>query len=194
MRWGFLPSWMKKEKGRPLINARSETVLEKRTFSAAYKRRRCLVPADGFYEWRRAVVDGKERRQPHFFEPAGQLHDDKTVFAFAGIWETYLGDNGSEADTVAILTTAAGPSVRSLHHREPVVVDPSQYERWLFTDETISESLDDLVQSSGAGFWRTYPVSTKVNAARREGADLLQPIDDPGDAPTEKPGQQDLFD
>ena len=112
--------------GKPLINARGETVQEKPTFRSAFHRRRCLIPADGFYEWR-ASADGK---QPYSIQRA-----DNDLFAFAGIWETAFDPDGGEVDTAAILTVAAGPDLRSLHAREPVVIAPENFSLWLEADD-----------------------------------------------------------
>lgn len=119
VRWGFIPGWARKVEGKPLINARGETAAEKPTFRSAYKRRRCLVPADGFYEW--AKVGGG--KQPYCIRrgAAGEL------FAFAGVWETATDPDGGEIDTVAILTTAAGPDLKAFYHREPVAIAPEHF-------------------------------------------------------------------
>lgn len=149
-RWGFIPSWAKKDhqqrmKGRPLINARGETVADKPTFRAAFRRRRCLVPADGFYEWR--TEDGA--RQPYLIEPA-----EGGVFALAGIWETAVDSDGGEIDTAAILTIAAGEELLALHDREPVVITRSNYDRWIDPDEKSAGDALALVAAQGPGFWR----------------------------------------
>ncbi|MEL7490648.1 MAG: SOS response-associated peptidase [Pseudomonadota bacterium] len=168
MRWGFIPSWMDAEKGHPMNNARAETVAEKPSFRSAYKRRRCLVPADGFYEW----TGEAGARQPYLAAPAAG-----GLFGFAGIWETCLAANGSEADTVAILTIAAGPDMAALHHREPVVIDPDHYDLWLQTDERDMDQLTPLLHARAEGYWRLTPVSTDVNNARNDGPDLIRPVE-----------------
>ncbi|MEM9706907.1 MAG: SOS response-associated peptidase [Pseudomonadota bacterium] len=166
LRWGFIPSWRKKEEGRPLINARAETVSEKPTFRAAFKRRRCLIPADGFYEW----TGEKAARMPHYIRP-----ERAGVFAFAGIWETAMSADGAEVDTVALLTTAAGPDIKALHHREPVVIAASKFAAWLETDERDIGEVSGLLTHQHKGFWRTTPVSKRVNSVRNEGPDLILP-------------------
>ncbi|MEM9169076.1 MAG: SOS response-associated peptidase [Pseudomonadota bacterium] len=170
LRWGFIPGWRGTEAGRPLINARAETVAEKRSFSGAFKRRRCLVPASGFYEWRR----GEGAPQPFLFEPAAG-----GLFAFAGIWETSLADNGSEAETVAMLTIEAGPDMAAIHHREPVVVAPDAFDRWLTTDETETAALAPLLRAQAAGFWRSRAVSKAVNKVANDGPALIEPAAPP---------------
>jgi putative SOS response-associated peptidase YedK len=177
-RWGFIPSWAKKDYlektgGKPLINARSETAAEKPTFRAAFKRRRCLVPADGFYEWRTE----KGARQPYLIRPAAG-----GLFAFAGLWETAHDPDGGEIDTAAILTCEAGPDVAALHNREPVVIQPANYRAWLETDETDAGAVQGMIAPAPKGFWTHYPVSKAVNNARNEGEILAREI-----------GQREMF-
>lgn len=124
VRWGFVPSWVKEIKpGKPLINARGETVMEKPSFRNAMKRRRCLVPADGFYEWK-GDVPGK--KQPYFIH-----RPDSGLFAFAGLWEHWMGADGSELETGLIITTEPNRRLAEIHTRMPVVIAPQDYETWL---------------------------------------------------------------
>jgi putative SOS response-associated peptidase YedK len=135
MRWGLLPSWVKDPRTFTLlINARAETVGEKPAFRNAMKRRRCLIPVDGFYEWRR---DGA-RKQPFFIR-----RKDQAPFAFAGLWETWTGPGGEEMDTAAIVTTQANETLQALHHRMPVIVPPEAFDLWLDgdTDAGLAASL-----------------------------------------------------
>jgi len=123
VRWGFVPSWAKEvAPGKPLTNARSETILEKSSFKNAIRRRRCLIPADGFYEW--SGVEG--RKQAYRIE-----RPDGRPFAFAGIWEHWLGPDGSEIETAAIVTTEASGDLARIHHRMPVIVAEHLYADWL---------------------------------------------------------------
>jgi putative SOS response-associated peptidase YedK len=127
VRWGFIPSWTKEIKpGKPLINARGETVAEKPSFRNAFKRRRCLIPADGFYEWQ-GDIPGK--KQAWFIE-----RRDKGLMAFAGLWEHWMGSDGSELETGVIITTDANPQVGTFHPRSPVVIEPEDFETWLAGD------------------------------------------------------------
>lgn len=167
MRWGFIPSWQKKPQTRPLINARAETVQEKPSFRSAYKRRRCLIPADGFYEWKTAP-DGK---QPYCIQRA-----DQSLFAFGGIWETATDPDGGEIDTTAILTIASGEDLRDLHHREPVVIASEHFSLWLEADERDLAMLDDLLAPAPAGSWTYHAVSRAVNSPRNDGPELIEPI------------------
>lgn len=172
LRWGFIPSWAKqswheKMGSKPLINARAETVAEKPTFRSAFKRRRCLVPANGFYEWRK--TDGG--KQPYEIAPA-----DGSLFALGGVWETAHDPDGGEIDTAAILTLASGPDVKPLHHREPLVIQPADYQRWLAADERDLGEIEALLAAPPKGFWRAHPVSKAVNSPRNDGPDLIAPV------------------
>jgi putative SOS response-associated peptidase YedK len=167
-RWGFIPSWAKKDwhermGGKPLINARSETVAEKPTFRHAWKRRRCLIPADGFYEWR-SEAGG---RQPYRLMPTGE-----GPIGFAGLWETAIDPDGGEIDTAAILTTMAGPDVAALHDREPIVIPPADYASWLDADERDVDGLVRLLGPARRGFWRIEKASKAINNPRSEGESL----------------------
>jgi putative SOS response-associated peptidase YedK len=122
MRWGFIPGWVKDAKDFPLvINIRSESAREKPSFRAAFTRRRCLMPVDGFYEWHRL---GKENRPYLFRRP------DRGLFAFAALWETWHSQDGSEIDTVAMVTGPANGLMSAIHHRCPVIVEPRDHDAW----------------------------------------------------------------
>ncbi|WP_421693480.1 SOS response-associated peptidase [Aestuariivirga sp.] len=123
VRWGFIPSWVKEVKpGKPLINARGETVMEKPSFRNAMRRRRCLVPADGYYEW-----SGAEGRKTCFFVQ----RQDKCLFGFAGLWEHWMGADGSEIETATLMTIAPNRELATIHDRMPVIIAPEDYETWL---------------------------------------------------------------
>ena len=124
VRWGFIPSWVKEIKpGKPRINARSETLLEKPSFRNAIRRRRCLMPADGYYEW---LGDVPGKKIPHFIH-----RRDHGLFAFAGLWEHWLGADGSELETAAIITTEPNAVIAQIYTRMPAVIHPENYARWL---------------------------------------------------------------
>lgn len=153
-RWGLVPAWARDPAlGARMINARCETVAEKPAFRAALKQRRCLVPADGFYEWRR---DGP-RKQPLYFSLV-----DGSPFAFAGLWERWQG-TGGPLETCTILTTAAGEAVSSVHDRQPVIVAPADYGPWLDPATSGSAALRMALQAELAPLLRSYPVSSLVN-------------------------------
>jgi putative SOS response-associated peptidase YedK len=126
LRWGFIPSWVKEVKpGKPLINARGETVLEKPSFRNAMRRRRCLVPADGYYEW-----SGPEgRKTPYFVQ-----RKDKGLFALAGLWEHWMGADGSEIETAVLMTIAPNAELSAIHDRMPVIIAAEDHEAWLNAD------------------------------------------------------------
>jgi putative SOS response-associated peptidase YedK len=141
VRWGFVPSWAKEILPKPLINARSETVYEKASFKNAIRRRRCLIPADGFYEWQGDVPGKKQAWFIH--QPENKL------FAFGGIWEHWMGPDGSELETAAMLTAEPNVLIANIHDRSPIVVMPENFERWLSHDEKVQ----DLLVAPPDDFW-----------------------------------------
>ena len=166
VRWGLVPSWAKDASmGARLINARSETVAEKPAFREAFKRRRCVIPADGFYEWRRA--DGK--RQPFFFQLKGG-----GVFGFAGLWERWEGGGGEVVNSCAILTTEANDVLRPVHDRMPVILHPEEYELWLGADARERSLLQELLRPYPSAEMTAHPVSTLVNSPRSQGRELVE--------------------
>ncbi len=167
-RWGLIPSWAKDASmGAKLINARAETVAEKPSFRAAFKRRRCLVVADGFYEWQRQ--EGK--KQPFYF----QLQD-KQPFAFAGLWEHWQPPEGEEITSCTILTTNANELMQPIHDRIPVILQPEDYDLWLDVQLQDPEMLKPLLQSFPAEAMTAYPVSTVVNNARNNTPECIVPL------------------
>jgi putative SOS response-associated peptidase YedK len=168
MRWGLLPSWVKDpRKFTLLINARAETVLEKPAFRAAVKRRRCLVPADGYYEWQ-AVG---RRKQPYF------IHSRKGgPIGFAALAETWVGPNGEELDTVAIVTTAASAEMATLHHRVPVTIAQDDFARWLDCAGVDAAEAATLLRPPREGEFVWHPVTTAVNRVANDDAQLILPI------------------
>ncbi len=168
MRWGLLPAWVKDPRNFTLlINARSETVLTKPAFKNAIRRRRCLVPADGYYEWE--AVD--ERKQPYFIHRA-----DGQPIGFAAVAETWVGPNGEELDTVAIVTAAASSDLAVLHDRVPVTIAPSDFERWLDCRNDDVEAAIALMVPPKVGEFAWHAVSTRVNRVANDDAQLLLPI------------------
>jgi putative SOS response-associated peptidase YedK len=165
VRWGFVPRWARDPAiGAHMINARAETVSSRYAFRHAYARHRCLVPANGFYEWC-AMPYGKQPM--HIGMP------DARPFGLAGVYERWLSPDGEVIDSCAIVTTAAAPSVQHVHDRMPVIVDPAAYDRWL--DASNADVGDLLAPFQGA--LRIYPVSTRVNAVRNDDADLCRPVE-----------------
>jgi putative SOS response-associated peptidase YedK len=165
LKWGLVPSWAKDPSlGARLINARAETVEEKPSFREAFKLRRCLVPADGFYEWAR--TGGK--KQPYFF----RLKDERP-FAFAGLWERWRGQDGSTIDSCTILTTEANETVGPVHDRMPVILGPEDYDLWLDGDPRQQGLRRELLRPYPASEMLSHPVSTLINSPRAQGAELV---------------------
>ena len=162
-RWGLVPSWAKDPSiGNRMINARAETVAEKPSFRSAYKKRRCLILADGFYEWRKQG----DAKTPYFISLA-----DESPFAFASLWEHWHSKESDESlQSTAIITTAANEFMAQLHQRMPVVMRPEQAERWLGGD---MELLSEVIDNPPA--FRAWPVDRKVNNARNEDSALIDP-------------------
>lgn len=183
MRWGLLPSWVKDPKAFSLIvNARGENVMDKPAFRAAMKRRRCLIPADGFYEWKA----GGSRKQPYYIRArSGE------PLALAGLWETWTGPNGEELDTVAIVTTGANRTLSPLHDRMPVIVPPEAFDLWLDTDNVDVTTAVALITPASESLLAVWPVSTDVNRVANDNASLIQQVTEqalPSDAvPATKP-------
>src|SRR6195952_2997535 len=168
MRWGFIPAWVKDPRKFPLlINARAETVLEKPAFQNAMKRRRCLIPADGYYEW----PQSERSKSPVFIH-----RRDGQPFGFAALMETWIGADGEELDTVAIITTTAGGGLADLHDREPVTIAPDHFERWLDCRADDADSAVELLGASREGEFVWHQVSTKVNRTANDDAQLVLPI------------------
>jgi putative SOS response-associated peptidase YedK len=169
LKWGLVPSWAKDESiGAKLINARSETVLEKPSFREAFKRRRCIIPADGFYEWQRA---GKSK-QPYYF----RLNEERP-FGFAGLWEKWKTASGALLETCAILTTEANELLRPVHERMPVILHREDYDLWLEDDPRKLDFVKELLRPYPASEMVSYPVGAEVNNPGRVGEDLIKPLE-----------------
>jgi putative SOS response-associated peptidase YedK len=154
VRWGFIPSWVKEiQPGKPLINARSETIYQKPSFKNAIRRRRCLLPADGFYEWQ-GDVPGK--KQPYYIH-----RPDHAMFAFAGIWEHWMGADGSELESAAMITGEPNLLVATIHTRCPMVINPPDFKRWLDGTE---EDVKDLLKPSPDDYFAMEPTTIARNA------------------------------
>lgn len=165
-KWGLVPSWAKDTSmGARLINARSETVGEKPAFRQAFKRRRCIIPADGFYEWQRT----EGRKQPFFFQMR-----DESPFGFAGLWERWEGDGDQVINSCTILTTEANEVLRPVHDRMPVILHPDDYELWLGAEEREQTLLRELLRPYPAEEMTGYAVSVLVNSPRSQGSQLTE--------------------
>lgn len=165
MRWGLVPRWAKDPAiGVKMINARAETIAEKPSFRTAFNHHRCLIPADGFYEWK-ATPAGKQ--------PVHVGRKDGAPFGFAGLFERWLGADGSVLDTCTILTTTANELLRPIHARMPVIVAPENYARWL---DAANPDVIDLFAPFPSDAMTWHPVSTRVNAVRNDDASLIAPV------------------
>ncbi|WP_421852155.1 SOS response-associated peptidase [Oricola sp.] len=171
MRWGLIPSWVKDPKEFPLlINARSETAAQKNSFRAAMRHRRVLVPASGFYEWRRDKP--AKQSQAYWVRTA-----DGGPVAFAGLAETWMGKDGSEIDTVAILTTAATPQFARIHDRMPVAIPPHEFARWLDCMNQEPRDVADLLRPAEDGFFEPVPVADLVNKVANSGPEIQDRVE-----------------
>jgi putative SOS response-associated peptidase YedK len=168
MRWGLIPSWATDASiGTRTINARSETVETTPSFREPFRSQRCLIPADGFYEWKR---NGKTK-QPFCFEVA-----DGQLFAFAGLWDRWTDPQGQAVESCTILTTTANALSADLHDRMPVILRPEDYDCWLDTkDGNINSGLKLLVPCRGP--MRRYPVSARVNQVQNDDAECAMPVE-----------------
>jgi len=168
LRWGLVPSWSKGPDNRyRMINARAETVADKPAYRAAFARRRCLIPADAFYEWR-AGEDGKV---PHAIR-----RKDREPFAMAGLWEHWTGADGSEIQSCTIIVTEANRLLALIHDRMPVILDPADYRAWLTIEGTNKGSLQALLKPTDPIGWEAYPVSRAVNTPSHDSPELLEPV------------------
>jgi len=155
--WGLIPAWAKDPSiGARMINARSETLAEKPSFKNAFRRRRCLIPASGFYEWRSDPITKMK-------EPIYIYLKNEPLFAFAGLWETWQSSDGSEIRSCTIITTQANAFIKPIHDRMPVIIPPSNYYKWLTTSETNIDSLSDLFLPYSANEFNCHQVSRLVN-------------------------------
>jgi len=175
MRWGLLPAWVEEPKTFPLlINARGESVLDKPAFRNAIRRRRCLIPTDGFYEWQAGPASGS--KQAFFVRARRGEHGAAAPLAFAGLWETWTGPNGEELDTAAIVTTAANRTLSAIHPRMPAFVAPEDFARWLDCDAVPAEEAATLIKPADEALLDAYPVSAAVNRVVNDSEALIAPV------------------
>ncbi len=168
VRWGLLPAWVKNPKHFTLlINARGESVNDKPAFRNAMKYRRCLIPADGFFEWK---PDGKVKR-PYFV-----YRKDRAPFAFAGLWENWMGPNGEEVETAAIVTTEASSSIAHIHHRMPVMLEPDQFDMWLDTKNVDAQTATALIGPLSDEKVAAHAISQKVNRVVNDAPEVTAPL------------------
>lgn len=168
LKWGLIPTWAKDESmASKMINARSETAHEKPSFSSAFKKRRCLIPAIGYYEWK----PGTSSKQPYFI-----TFKDRRLFAFAGLWEKWKNpQTGENVFTGTILTTDSNELTKSVHHRMPVILDKSDYEKWLDPNFQDIHSLKQMLKPLESQDLTLYPVSIEVNKVSNNQSYLIEP-------------------
>ncbi len=167
LRWGLIPHWAKEESmGRKLINARAETVVEKPAFREAFRMRRCLIPADGFYEWQ-AAAGGK---QPYFIHLL-----TRETMALAGLWERWMGPGGETVDSCTIVTTESNRMIQNIHSRMPVILEQKNYAYWLNRKNQDVEKLRQLLVPYPAEMMEMYAVCPRVNNPRNEGPQCAEP-------------------
>jgi putative SOS response-associated peptidase YedK len=182
LKWGLVPFWAKEPSiGNKMINARMETVHEKPAFRRAFAARRCLLPADGYFEWyptEQKTKAGKPLKQPFFIRPA-----DGGVMAMAGLYEIWRDPTRDEDDpqrflwTCTVLTTTAEDSVGHIHDRMPLLVEPDRYDAWLDPSNANVDDLKRLLVPAAPGRLEAYPVSTAVNSVRNNGPELVDPLE-----------------
>jgi putative SOS response-associated peptidase YedK len=174
LRWGLVPSWTKEPvSGPPMINARAETLAEKPTFRTAFRSRRCLIPADGFYEWQQPLGGGRRKKQPFYIH-----RPDHAPFAFAGLWETWTAKPTADEPALAIesctiVTTTANKTLRELHDRMPVILAPRDYAAWLDPTRQDSAELQHLLAPCGEHELIAEPVGTHVNRVANDDAHCI---------------------
>jgi putative SOS response-associated peptidase YedK len=174
VRWGFVPSWASDIKpGKPLINARAESVLEKPTFRNAMSRRRCLIPADGFYQWKGDVPGRKQAYYVH--------RPDHELFALAGLWELWTGADGSEIETAAVITTRPTASLSEIHDRMPAIIMPEDFTRWLDTANHSASDAAKLLVPPYDDYFSAEPVELRRSASPKPASKA---------APESKPADQ----
>jgi putative SOS response-associated peptidase YedK len=189
VRWGLVPSWAKDASGAGrLINARAETVAVKPAFRRAFARRRCILPADGYYEWQAVAEQGKQRKQPYYI-----YRHDGAALAFAGVYELWR-DEALPTDherawlwTAAIITTQATDDVGQIHDRMPMVITRDHWADWLDPDNSEPGQLQATMLPAMAGGLTSHPVSTAVNFVRNNGPELILPLAPSASADKEKP-------
>ncbi|MBO6508538.1 MAG: SOS response-associated peptidase [Roseibium sp.] len=192
VRWGLIPSWVKDPSAFTLlINARAETAAEKPSFRAAMRHHRCLIPASGFYEWRRTP----EGKQAFWIRPA-----DNDVMAFAGLWDTWCDPDGGDMDSGAILTIGSNRMMSRIYHRMPVILKPDSFDAWLDTANVDVKEARKMLQPVEDDYLVATPISNRVNKVVNDDPDVQTPVEiemetaSPARRETEEPKQSDQLD
>ena len=187
VRWGLVPAWVKDPNDFTLlINARSETAIEKPSFKTAMRHRRILIPASGFYEWQR--FGGKRKSQPWWVRPA-----DGGIVAFGGLMETWAGADGTEIDTACILSTEANESFAPIHNRLPLVIPHKDFDRWLDCKTQEPRDVVDIMQPAPDNYFEAIPVSDAVNKVANGDASIQQRVEPEEPLPAAPNDQMSLF-
>jgi len=169
MRWGLIPYWAKDQSfGARTINAMSETAADKPAFRDALRRRRCVIPADSFYEWKKTA----KGKQPYCFEV-----NDGQLFAFAGLWDRWKDTSGKLLETCSILTTTPNAVTSAVHDRMPVILDPDGYDLWLDPGMKDVTAASELLKPCDARLIRCYPISTRINRVANDDAECSKPVE-----------------
>lgn len=175
LRWGLVPWWAKDPAiGNRMVNARAETLAESRAYRSAFEKRRCLIPASGFYEWQKLDRSGgkRARSQPYYAQPA-----DGSVLALAGLWESWHGDeDGDVLRTCTIITTGPNAALSAIHDRMPVILASDSWSRWLHPSPLDEEERTGLLVPAPEGLLVVSPVGEGVNKARNDGPELVEPV------------------
>lgn len=179
LRWGLIPSWAREGgmgfgAGSGLVNARSETAATKPAFRSAFKTRRCLVPASGFFEWK--AIQGERQKQPLYIRPV----EEDDLFIFAGLWESWKPEDAAQPlETFAILTTAANQFMAPIHDRMPVILRPQDARLWLDAASTVHQ-LSELLKPFPSELMRQHPVASLVNSPKNDSPACIAPVEDAG--------------
>lgn len=170
VRWGLIPRWAKDPAiGLKLNNARAETVAEKPSFKASFERHRCLIPANGFYEWQAVSVDGKTRKQPWYIRPT----NDGEFFAMAGLLAAWTSPQGQDIVSACVITTTPNEIMAPIHDRMPVLLQPHHFDDWLDPACKEVETLYQYLLPAPAGLMVAWQVGSRVSNARNEGPELI---------------------
>ncbi|MEO8696872.1 MAG: SOS response-associated peptidase [Acidimicrobiales bacterium] len=182
LRWGLVPLWAKDVAiGSKMINARAEGIATKNAYRHAFRKQRCIIPADGFFEWK--VVEGQKRKQPMYIHRV-----DGEPLAFAGLWETWRGPerNDDPLRTCTIITTTANETMAPVHNRMPVILPPDKWPQWLDPEMQDTDVLAEFLVPAPSSLLTLYPITTAVNHVRNKGPELIVPLSDalePGQLP-----------
>jgi putative SOS response-associated peptidase YedK len=172
MKWGFVPVWAKDPKiGYKLINARDDTIFDKPMWRSVILKKRCLIPADGFYEWQKTIEGNKTHKQPFYIHPK-----QAPLFSFAGVWELWKDTDGGEHKTYSIITTEANKEMAGIHDRMPVILHPDEETAWLDHGSVDRASIEPLLHPYEDNGLTLYPVSDEVNKPRNNNPHLLEPV------------------